>query len=519
MGEVHTAVTPTRCFPFAKNFKCTSPYGPRKAYKTSGGYSSTDHKGVDLVGIDSKDVIACESGIVKLAQWGNGVGNYIWIATDTGFGNIYQHLDSFSVRVGDHVVAKQKIGVMGNTGNSSGPHLHFGVATNTQFTAYYKNKWINPAIWFGMSERGFYIGSQHNGAGIVKELTDGQVYVTDQTEEEKSKNFTLNINTASGTQQIVASGQYSLLDKMSGVYSDWLYGRRYRIIIDLGNGEAIDISELRCQFSIEKTTYRKVTTSSITIYNLNPNDENRIIKSGKRMIIEAGYNGSFYGKIFEGNIIQPIRSKEGGVDYKLTLISMDSDRFITYGIVGCSLVAQQSSRDAIEAIASKSIVTSEIGILSQTQIKYPRGKVMFGMASRYLDQIAKSENAQYYTDDGKINIVNAETISDGYIFELNPQTGLIGSPSQSEYGIKCSCLLNPMLKLDSLFHIDNRKITGYQYTYGNPVRSLDDEGIYRIITMKYSGDTRGADWKIEIEAIAQAGSLPAMAAGKDVYIF
>ena len=52
-------------------------------------------------------------------------------------------------------------------------------------------------------------------------------------------------------------------------------------------------------------------------------------------------------------MIQPIRSKENGVDYKLTLVSMDSDRYIAYGLIGVSLTAQETARSAIEACVNR----------------------------------------------------------------------------------------------------------------------------------------------------------------------
>ena len=88
---------------------------------------------------------------------------------------------------------------------------------------------------------------------------------------------------------------------------------------------------------------------------------------------------------------------------------------------------------------------------------------------------------------------------------------MINSPVQNEYGVDCECLLNPMIRLNSLFHLDNSRIKGMEYSYGTPVRSLDTEGIYRVIEISYIGDTRGDDWKCKINAITQSGMLPDMA--------
>ena len=84
-------------------------------------------------------------------------------------------------------------------------------------------------------------------------------------------------------------------------------------------------------------------------------------------------------------------------------------------------------------------------------------------------------------------------------------------------GIQCKVLLDPSVKTNGFFHIDNEKVTGLQYTQGQPIRQLDNEGIYRIVRFTHKGDTRGNDWYTEIEAVSQAGLLPSMIAGDAFY--
>ena len=80
-------------------------------------------------------------------------------------------------------------------------------------------------------------------------------------------------------------------------------------------------------------------------------------------------------------------------------------------------------------------------------------------------------------------------------------------------------MLNPRIRINSLIHVDNKKIENYQYQQGSPVRQLDTEGIYRVIKLTHRGDTRGDEWVTEIEAIGQAGLLPGMALGDAAYIY
>ena len=129
-------------------------------------------------------------------------------------------------------------------------------------------------------------------------------------------------------------------------------------------------------------------------------------------------------------------------------------------------------------------------------------------------------------DDGKVNIVRANDLPKDTIVELSPKSGLIGTPTQVEYGISFKSLLNPRLKLNTFVHIDNSLVREKQYmpNFVNPqaaqgtaqiIRSLDNDGIYRIIRVTHSGDTRGDAWYTECETISQVGLIPTMASSAD----
>src|SRR5574344_1450623 len=385
-----------KCYPFLGKFVVTSPFGPRSSTET---YVSRNHKGIDLVSQGSKTVVSVTDGVVKRVTSQSAYGNYVWVENNDGTGAIYCHLSRFLCKVGQTVTCKTPLGIEGSTGNSTGSHLHFGISTCKDYSeTHIRDSWFNPAIYFGINN---YTASKlkgmvFDGSGMIEGMSSG-VYSTNQS---SSSSNTISYGSSGSVvvNDIKASGEFYEIKDLKGVTTDWLYGRRYRCIVDLGNNQAFDVSELRCTFEIIKSAYFEANQSLITIYNLNPESENKLIKSGQRIIIEAGYNGDQYGKIFEGNVIQPLRSKENGVDYKLTLISMDSDRYVTYGLVGVSLVAQQSARDAVTACITKCGQLTgqnygmEKGLITNQIINYPRGKVLFGSPTYYLNQIAKSMN-------------------------------------------------------------------------------------------------------------------------------
>ena len=104
----------------------TSPFGYRTAPTTG---ASTYHQGVDLDTGTGWPVVATRAG-TAYTGYGRAAGNYITIDHHDGFKSIYMHLNGFAVGNGTNVGAGQLIGYTGNTGVSTGDHLHFGISLN-----------------------------------------------------------------------------------------------------------------------------------------------------------------------------------------------------------------------------------------------------------------------------------------------------------------------------------------------------------------------------------------------------
>lgn len=96
---------------------------------------TTPHTGVDLATYVGTPLPSASDGVVtQVYRLGNqNVGNGIKVETPDGTEVIYGHLDSISVKVGDHVQLGDIIGTTGNSGFSTGPHLHLGAKSGGQF--------------------------------------------------------------------------------------------------------------------------------------------------------------------------------------------------------------------------------------------------------------------------------------------------------------------------------------------------------------------------------------------------
>jgi len=96
-------------------------------HRTQGlhGYNAVDY-GLDR----GSELYAAAPGIIIISKnsgWNGGYGNYVVIQHPNGTQTVYGHMTSTAVSVGQSVMQGQKIGYSGNTGNSTGPHLHFEI--------------------------------------------------------------------------------------------------------------------------------------------------------------------------------------------------------------------------------------------------------------------------------------------------------------------------------------------------------------------------------------------------------
>lgn len=131
-------VNPTK----ASNSVITSSYGRRNAPRTSQGYGSSNHGGIDIGGtggnLNGQEADTIGSGTVATVGYDpSGYGNYVIVDHGNGYRTLYGHLQKATVQQGQTVNAGQQIGVIGSTGNSSAPHLHL--------SAWYNDQEIDPA--------------------------------------------------------------------------------------------------------------------------------------------------------------------------------------------------------------------------------------------------------------------------------------------------------------------------------------------------------------------------------------
>ncbi len=124
---------------------------PTRGVWTSGfGYRwGVLHGGIDIANSIGTPIVAAADGVVISAGYEGGYGNTVKLRHSDGTVTLYGHTSSVVVNVGERVMAGDQVARMGNTGNSTGPHLHFEVHLNGSAR-------VDPVGW--LSERGLTPG-------------------------------------------------------------------------------------------------------------------------------------------------------------------------------------------------------------------------------------------------------------------------------------------------------------------------------------------------------------------------
>lgn len=301
------------------------------------------------------------------------------------------------------------------------------------------------------------------------------------------------------------------------------FGRKWELLVILENGEAafriandnIESESLRMMFSIQKVGYQAIYYGDITIYNLKGDTEEAIIEEGARVVLSAGYQNGAYGKIFDGRIFQPIRDRENVVDYSLTLHCIDGDSILGSNFVKFTLNAGADQRTSMLNVASRAQKPIPVGSITQSidQKTLPRGKTFFGDPRDYFRETTQDNNAQFFVADGQLNVSKITDETTEEILTVSPQTGLIGTPQQVDYGAAFTCLLNPNIKISvpaMKIKLDMSIVRQNKITVGQLPTLLDRDGIYQVSAIHHIGDTRGTPWYTMVTGISSPGKIPLM---------
>jgi hypothetical protein len=248
------------------------------------------------------------------------------------------------------------------------------------------------------------------------------------------------------------------------------------------------IEGLRFSFSVEKTLTGEPNTCKLTIYNLNATSRGKIKTKGDVLILKAGYEEG-QGVIFIGNVTKVFHERQGP-DWVTSIEASDGLAAIKDTQVSKSWAPGTTGQSIVEDIAKtfsgggvKAVIGEIKGNMSE---QFANGFSVSGLAKNVMDKMGGKFNFDWSFQDGTLQVIPRTEASSETAVVLSQKTGMIGSPAQTEEGVKVKSLMNISVKPGRLVSIkDSPIVTGY----------------FKVSKVNHSGDTHGTEWYTDIEAV------------------
>jgi hypothetical protein len=266
-------------------------------------------------------------------------------------------------------------------------------------------------------------------------------------------------------------------------------------IVDSQPLKGIAIDGLRCTFTVEKTKTPEPNTVKLAIFNLAESTRKKIPREGGTVVIEAGYRGAekiifaghariAYSTQEDTNWVTHVEAGDGEKEMRESRVNLSLKGPVKANIVATKLAEALGVK--IDGAVKKKINESQF---RKALTDFTQGYQAFGYASSSFDNIMKSLGFEWSVQDGSLHILKiGESLTTKQV-DINPKTGLIGSPEMGQAGhIKFKCLLNPEIKIGVKTFVT--------------CKQLPKGGLYRTEKIVYSGDTHGTDWFAEVSGVS-----------------
>lgn len=281
--------------------------------------------------------------------------------------------------------------------------------------------------------------------------------------------------------------------------------------------KALDLSQFQFRFQTVQQDEESPNNCSIRVYNLKAETVRKVRKEYSRVVLQAGYEGTAFGVIFDGTIKQFREGRENNITTYLDILAADGDIAYNWSIVNQSLAAGSSFSDRVNAITG----SMKGNGVDPGKITYPdtggilpRGKVLFGYAKAAMREQTQTMGSTWNISNGKLNVIPLDGYLPGEAVILTSRTGLISRPEQTQDGIRARCLLNPRIVVGGTVRINNKSINqtvaapgqeipGGQLAYNQYAgfqrfATVASDGLYRVYVAEHVGNTRGTEWYTDL---------------------
>lgn len=262
------------------------------------------------------------------------------------------------------------------------------------------------------------------------------------------------------------------------------YGRRWQV--ELINDEgALIVDKLRVGFEVDKTISEKPNPAIVRIWNLNRDNINKLLSNEfKRLVLSVGYQE--LRPIFSGDITK-IKVIRDGVDFILEVECGDGFKDYTSARSSVTLKAGATDEDVLKELQKTMPGVRKGTVDVPNKRKLTRGKVLSGDTRTILKKIAANNNADWSIQDGELVFLPRDKVLDSEAVLLSQDTGLIGTPEQTDDGLELTCLLNPLIQIGGLVRLESI------LEFFN--------GEYKIVKLVHSGNSMDSEWHSKMTVV------------------
>lgn len=247
------------------------------------------------------------------------------------------------------------------------------------------------------------------------------------------------------------------------------------------------IEGLRFVFDVEKTPKKTMNQLSLEVYNLSTETRKKVSLFGAYIELVAGYDEPEL--IFSGDVLQ-VSHRKSGPDWVTSFKSTDGLLKKQSSRVSKSFAPGTKVSDAIKTMAEATgfnlgNVVTEIkkGNLKKGLEEFVNGFTAVGSATDELEKLMASYGYDVSVQDGTLQATASGGVVGIDIVLLSPETGLVESPEVAEDGT-----------------VTVKALIQQRFVPGRALRlvSAEFDGVYKIASTRYKGDTHGNDWCAEM---------------------
>jgi hypothetical protein len=277
-----------------------------------------------------------------------------------------------------------------------------------------------------------------------------------------------------------------------------LYNRVVTLVVGPPGQFGKQITNLRMNFKVEKTSEANPNTGSIEVYNISRQTLAIIEKKGSAMVIKAGYENNPV-LVFSGDIAKVTTDKKGA-DLVTKIECGDGEASYQNADFSQSFAPGTTVNKVLNDVVGSFKATAGDILGGDTSV-FQNGLTLCGSSRDHMDEICKKQNLEWSIQDGAVQVLPKGGSSRKPAVLLNSDTGLIGTPTRikilrattdpllgegnQDAGVKFKSLMNPLLKPGQLVKL----------------ASFNVNGVFTVRKVTHAGDTYGNTWESEVEGI------------------